>query len=130
MTRMADSGVDFGPMKPPPITIRCDCGEMRHVPYGERWECESCGKRWNTAQIPSEEYHGILREMRRFRFSAIGFAVVIAVVFVAVAVLVSQSLFLLLPVILSGWYIFYMPLWRQKVRRRARSLPTWQLHPE
>jgi Flp pilus assembly protein TadB len=117
-------------MREPPITIRCDCGETRQVPYGERWECEGCGKRWNTAQIPADEYHGILREMRRFRLSAIGFAVVIAVVFVASAVLVSQSLFLLLPVVLTGWYIFYMPLWRRRVRRRARSLPTWQLHPE
>ena len=44
--------------------------------------------------------------------------------------LVSQSLALLLPVVLAGWYLFYMPLWRAKVRRRARSLPTWQLHPE
>jgi len=117
-------------VKPPPITIRCDCGEMKQVPYGERWECEGCGRCWNTSQIPSEEYHGILREMRRFRLSAIGFAAAIAIVFVAIAVLVSQSLFLLLPVILSGWYIFYMPMWRRKVRRRARSLPTWQLHPE
>jgi hypothetical protein len=36
----------------------------------------------------------------------------------------------MLPVVLAGWYLFYMPLWRAKVRRRARSLPTWQLHPE
>ncbi|NUR75751.1 MAG: hypothetical protein HOQ28_05620 [Thermoleophilia bacterium] len=117
-------------MRAPPITIRCDCGATRQVPYGERWPCESCGKQWNTAQIPADEYHGILREMRRFRLSAIGFAVVIAVLFVATAVFVSESLFLLLPAVLTGWYIFYMPLWRRKVRRRARSLPTWQLHPE
>jgi Flp pilus assembly protein TadB len=117
-------------MRAPPITIRCDCSATRQVPYGEVWQCEGCGKRWNTTQIPAAEYHGILREMRRFRFSAIGFAVLIAVVFVATAVLVSQSLFLLLPVVLTGWYIFYMPLWRRKVRRRARNLPTWQLHPE
>ncbi len=126
----AGSGITIGRVKPPPITIRCDCGESRQVPYGERWQCEGCGKSWNTAQIPADEYHGILREMRRFRLSAIGFAIVIGVTFVVVTVLVSQSLFLLLPVVLSGWYIFYMPMWRRKVRRRARSLPTWQLHPE
>jgi hypothetical protein len=117
-------------MRGPPITIRCECGETRHVPYGERWECEGCGRRWNTAQIPAEEYDGILRDMRRFRLSAIGFAVVTAAAFTALAIFVSESLFLLLPVVLSAWYIFYMPLWRAKVRRRARSLPTWQLHPE
>ena len=117
-------------MREPPITIRCDCGETRQVPYGERWTCEQCGKRWNTAQIPAAEYHGILKEMRRFRLSAIGFAAVISVVFVVLALTVGQSLFLLLPIVLSAWYIFYMPMWRRKVRRRARSLPTWQLHPE
>jgi hypothetical protein len=117
-------------MRGPPITIRCECGETRQVPYGESWECEGCGRRWNTTQIPSEEYFGILRDMRRFRFSAIGFALVIGAVFAVLAAFVSQSLFLLLPIVLSGWYIFYMPLWRAKVRRRVRSLPKWQLHPE
>jgi Flp pilus assembly protein TadB len=117
-------------MRGPPITIRCECGETRQVPYGERWNCEGCGRRWNTQQIPADEYHGILREMRRFRVSSIGYAVAISVIFVVLALTVGQSLFLLLPVILSGWYIFYMPLWRRKVRRRARSLPTWKLHAE
>ncbi len=117
-------------MRGPPITIRCDCGGTRQVPYGERWQCAGCGRSWNTAQIPAEEYFGILREMRRFRLSAIGFAVVISAVFAGLAVFVSQGLFLLFPLILSGWYLVYMPLWRRRVRRRARSLPTWQLHPE
>src|SRR5436305_13990262 len=88
------------PMRAPPITIRCDCGVARQVPYGERWQCAGCGKRWNTAQIPAAEYHGILSEMRRFRLSAIDFALALAILFVGTAVLVSQSLFLLLPVVL------------------------------
>ena len=117
-------------MKYPPITITCECGETRRVPYGERWNCEHCGRRWNTAQIPAAEYDGILRDMRRFRLSAIGYAIVIGVTFVVLAVVVSESLFLLMPVVLGAWYIFYMPMWRRKVRRRARSLPTWQLRPE
>jgi hypothetical protein len=117
-------------MRGPPITIRCECGQTRQVPYGERWVCEGCGRRWNTSQIPAAEYEGILREMRRFRLSAIGFAAVIGVAFVVLALVVSESMFLLLPIVLGGWYLFYMPMWRRKVRRRARSLPTWQLHPE
>lgn len=117
-------------MRGPPITIRCECGELRHVPYGERWQCERCGRRWNTAQIPAEEYWGIMREMRRFRLGAIGVALVLGVTFALLAFLVSQSLLLLLPVVLAGWYIWYMPWWRRKLRRRARSLPKWQLHPE
>jgi Flp pilus assembly protein TadB len=117
-------------VKGPPITIRCECGETRQVPYGERWTCETCGRRWNTGQIPAAEYEGILREMRRFRMTAIAAAVVLGVGFTVLALTVSQSLFLLLPAVLAGWYIWYMPMWRRKVRRRARSLPTWQLEQE
>jgi hypothetical protein len=117
-------------MKGPPVTIRCECGETRQIAYGERWTCEVCGRTWNTAQIPAAEYEGILREMRNFRLTAIGAALVIGVVFAIIAFTVSQTLVLLVPVALAGWYMFYMPLWRKKVRRRARSLPKWQLHPE
>jgi Flp pilus assembly protein TadB len=117
-------------MRPPPITVRCECGETRQVPYPERWRCERCGRQWNTGQIPAEEYWGILREMRRFRLSAIGAAAVIAAVFAVLALLVSQTLVLLIPAVLAFWYMFYMPLWRKKVRYRARNLPKWELHPE
>jgi len=100
------------------------------VAYGERWRCERCGRRWNTAQIPEDEYWGLLREMRRLRLSVIGVAFGLALVFALLALLVSQSLFLLLPVVLAGWFIWYMPWWRRKLRRRVRNLPSWQLHPE
>lgn len=117
-------------VKGPPITVKCECGELKHVPYGEVWECEQCGRRWNTNQIPAEEYDGLLREMRRFRLSAIGAAVVLGAGFGLLAIFVSQSLFLMLPAVLGLWYIWYMPFWRRKVRRRARNLPTWQLTKE
>src|SRR6266566_2195365 len=53
------------------ITVRWDCGGIGYVPYGERWECRMCHRRWNTGQIPAEEYWGIMRDMRRMRVSAI-----------------------------------------------------------
>ena len=117
-------------MRGPPITIACDCGEMRHVPYGETWQCEKCGRRWNTNQIPSDEYWGILRDMRRLRLSVIGIALGFAVVFGLLGILVAQSLFLLLPVVLAMWFILYLPWWRRRVRRRVRSTPKWSLRPE
>lgn len=117
-------------MRGPPITVRCECGELRHVPYGERWVCEQCGRAWNTAQIPAEEYSAIMREMRNMRLSVIGVAVALAAVFGLLALVVAQSLFLLLPVVLAAWFLLYMPRWRRRVRDRARSLPTWELHPE
>jgi hypothetical protein len=103
---------------------------MKHVPYGERWSCERCGRRWNTEQIPPEEYWGIMRDMRRTRLSVIGIALGLAAAFGLLAVFVAESLFLLLPVVLGLWLIVYMPMWRRKVRQRARSLPKWNLRPE
>ena len=41
-----------------------------------------------------------------------------------------QKLMLLLPVVIAAWYLIYMPRWRRRVRRRARSLPTWSLRPD
>lgn len=117
-------------MKGSLITLSCDCGNVSRLRYGEHWRCERCGRRWNTADIPAEEYWGIMREMRRFRLTAISAAVVLGVSFALLTFLVSQRLFLLLPVVLAGWYIFYMPQWRRRVRRRARNLPTWQLKSE
>ncbi len=117
-------------MGAPPITISCDCGELKHVAYGDTWKCEACGRRWNTAQIPSDEYYGLLRNMRRMRLWVIGIAFALAVVFGALAIFVAEGLFLLLPVVLAAWFILYMPWWRRKIRRRARSSPKWSLRPE
>ena len=114
----------------PPITVACDCGEMKHVAYGETWECESCGRRWNTNQIPSEQYWDLLRDMRRLRLSVIGIALGLAVAFGLLAILVAESLFLLLPAVLAFWFILFMPWWRRMVRRRARNSPKWKLRPE
>ena len=117
-------------MKGPPITIRCECGEVRYVPYGERWQCDQCGRRWNTAQIPANEYYGIMRDMRRHRLLVIGMALGLTLSFAMLALFVSQALFLLLPAVLAFWFIWYMPWWRRRVRSQARSLPRWNLHPE
>ena len=117
-------------MKGPPITVSCHCGEARHVPYGETWRCEKCGRRWNTAQIPEEAYWGIMREMRNYRLVVIGVALGFAIVFGLLALFVAESLFLLLPLVLMFWFIWFMPWWRRRIRRRARSLPQWQLTPE
>lgn len=116
-------------MKGASITVKCDCGEVNYLAYGQAWVCR-CGRRWNTSQIPAAEYWGIMREMRRFRLIAIASALVLCVTFGLLAFLVAQKLLLLFPVVMAGWYLFYMPRWRQRVRRRARNLPSWQLRPE
>jgi Flp pilus assembly protein TadB len=112
------------------ITVRCDCGQIRYLAYGEGWVCEGCGRRWNTGQIPAEEYWGIMHEMRRYRLLVMGMAIIVAVVGIALGALVGAQFFVLMPALLGFWFLFYMPRWRQKVRARSRSLPTWKLHPE
>ena len=112
------------------ITVRCDCGGVGYVPYGERWECATCHRRWNTGQIPAEEYWGIMRDMRRMRISVIFTALAFVVPVVVLAAFTGLQLLLLLPVVMSFWFLFYMPRWRRRVREQARSLRRWQLHPE
>lgn len=117
-------------MKGPPITVTCECGEVRHVPYGDVWGCETCGRRWNTNQIPADTYRAIMGEMRRSRLYVVAFALGLAAVFGLLALLVSSSAILVLPVLLTFWFIWFMPWWRRRLRRRARALPTWTLTPE
>ena len=112
------------------ITVRCDCGGIGYVPYGERWECPTCHRRWNTTQIPAEEYWGIMRDMRRTRINVLVTSLGIIVPLVALSLFAGIQILLLLPVVMSFWFLFYMPRWRRRVRQRARSLTSWQLHPE
>jgi len=114
----------------PPITITCDCGRAADVPYGEVWQCEACGRRWDTRQIPLEEYEGLLRRMRRFRLEVVAAAVLVAGIFVPLVVFVSQGFVFVFPIVAFVWLFFYLPLWRRRARRVARSAPRWDLHPE
>jgi Flp pilus assembly protein TadB len=71
-----------------------------------------------------------MSDMRNYRLAVIGIALGLAVVFGALALLVAQNLILLLPVVLTFWFIWFMPWWRRRIRERARNLPQWQLTPE
>ena len=112
------------------ITVRCDCGGIGYVPYGQRWQCDNCRRRWNTGQIPAEEYWGIMRDMRKLRINVMLTMLGLVVPVVALSLVLGIRLLILLPVLMSFWYLFYMPRWRRRVRQRARSLTSWQLHPE
>jgi hypothetical protein len=117
-------------MKGPPITIECECGERREVPYGEVWQCERCGRSWNTNQIPASEYEKLLATMRRFRLEVLAFAVAAAAVLVPLIVFVNEGFIFLAPVAAAMWLFLYLPSWRRRARRAAREAPRWELHPE
>ena len=117
-------------MGKPPITINCDCGQSRQVAYGERWVCEKCKRSWNTGQIPAEEYDGLLRSMRRHKLEALVPAGALVVAFVVLIAFVSAGFVFVIPVVAAAWLFLYLPFWRRKGRRVARSAPQWELHPE
>lgn len=98
--------------------------------YGERWRCESCGRSWNTAQIPAAEYEGLLRRMRRHQVEAIAVTALAAAVLIPLIVVVSSRFILLVPLVMAAWLFVLLPFWRRRYRRSARSAPRWELHPE
>jgi hypothetical protein len=120
----------IGAMKGPPITISCECGQTRLVPYGETWVCEECSRRWNTGQIPEADYESLLRRVRRYRLEILGLAFAVLAVFVPLIVFVNQKFVFVAAVAAFAWMFLYMPFWRRRVRRAAREAPTWNLRAE
>ena len=117
-------------MARPPITITCECGETKRVAYGQRWRCERCGRSWNTAQIPPEEYEGLLRRMRRHKIEAVAVALITAAVLVPLIVFVNGRVIAVVPLVMAGWLFVFLPFWRRRYRRTAHEAPRWELHPE
>jgi hypothetical protein len=117
-------------MKGPPITIACECGETRSVPYGDRWRCEQCNRSWNTAQIPAEEYAGLLRRVRRHKLEVLAMAGVAAAILIPLIVVVNYRFIFLTPMAMAVWLFVVVPAWRRRYHRTARDAPRWNLHPE
>ena len=117
-------------MRGPPIHVTCDCGNERDLRYGERWECERCGRRWNTDQIPAGEYQGLLRDLRRLRVGAMVVAGVAVATVLLLAYFVSPGFLFIGPIVLALAAMLLGPLWKQRVRRLVAERPRWELHPE
>src|SRR5258708_12685124 len=117
-------------MRGAPITVRCDCGDIGYVAYGEGWVCRKCSRAWNTAQIPAEEYWGIMRDMRRLRFTVMGVALCMVVPIAALTPFVGVRILLLLPIVMSFWFIFYIPRSPRPLPHQPTTLPNWNLRPE
>ena len=118
-------------LRGPPIAVTCDCGSTRSLRYGEVWSCESCGRRWNTTQIPPEQYASIRRLQLRFR----ALPVVLGLLVVGLAVFFTLthnvfSVFMLLPASLMIWFAILRPAHRRRYRSAIAQLPRWTLHPE
>ncbi|MBA3764253.1 MAG: hypothetical protein H0X05_01940 [Actinobacteria bacterium] len=112
------------------ITVRCDCGQVQYVSYGDTWQCPECSRRWDTNQIPADQYWSIMKEMRDERVKVIVGALVVAGGFAAIAVTQGPAAWALAPVVVGAWLLVFMPRWRRRLREKARSIPTWQLRPD
>jgi hypothetical protein len=118
-------------LRGPPITIKCDCGEKKDLRYGDVWVCESCGKRWNTNQIPREQYDVIRKTQLRFRVLPIALGSLVALIalfFILTGNILS--LVLLLPMAILIWFVFIRPTHRRRYREAIKNLPRWELYPE
>jgi hypothetical protein len=111
------------------IAVKCDCSEMRYVDYGESWGC-SCGRRWNTRQIPADEYWGMMQDLRAQRRRLIALAVVVAGTFGVFALNAGPRAVAVAPLVIGFWYVVVMPRWRRRLQQRTRALPRWTLTPE
>jgi Flp pilus assembly protein TadB len=118
-------------LRGPPIAITCECGEKRDLRYGEEWRCESCGRRWDTNQIPVEQYEAIRRTQLRFRVLPVvyGFVILALAMFFTLTGNIF-SVFILLPLGLMLWFYFVRPAHRRRYRRAVADLPKWELRPQ
>ena len=118
-------------LRGPPITITCECGEKRNLRYGAQWQCERCGKRWDTNQIPAEQYDAIRRLQWRFRVVPIVLGLVVA----ALAIFFTLTgnifnVFVLMPLALMIWFLFLRPTHQRRYRQAISDLPRWELRPQ
>lgn len=130
---MAPPPTDGAPRKlsrGPKITLTCECGERRDLRYGERWQCEQCGRTWDTHRIPAEDYAAIRRVRRRFVVVPAATLLTIVATVVLFMVFGRVYVFILLPLALTMWSMYGRPLHRRRLRRALDRLPKWNITPE
>lgn len=117
-------------MRGPPIHVTCDCGNETNLRYGDRWECGHCGRKWNTEQIPADEYRGLVRDLRRLRLVALAVALCGVAIVLPLAYFVNKGFLFVGPIFLALGATLLGPIWKNRVRRVVAERPRWQLHPE
>jgi hypothetical protein len=119
-------------MRDPAITLRCDCGNEGRAAYGEQWACPSCGKRYDTADIPAADYQAIRELNRRYRLTGFVLVGILAVIVLAVALTGELiPIFAGLGFATLVWFLYLKPLVHRRHRRAVNALTrTWDLKAE
>ena len=115
--------------KGPPITVTCECGQRRELHYGEVWQCEGCGRRFDTKKIPLEEYVAIRRVQLRYRlFPLIAGLILLVAMIVFFIAGRTFSVFVFGAFLLASWGMLGRPFFRSRYRKSLRkNLPTWNI---
>ncbi len=118
-------------LRGPPITVGCECGESAELRYGTRWTCPGCGRSYDTAKIPREDYEKIRKLQFRYRLLPI----VVGAVAISLAVFFTLSgnifaVFVLLPSVLVLWFMLLRPPHRRGFQKAISDLPTWDLRAD
>jgi len=114
-----------------PITLQCDCGELAGVTYGERWTCATCGKTWDTSQIPREDYDRLVRSVRRYRLLVLGPPVALTAVLAPMAIFVGLEWGILLFLFVMTYGLLVVPRLRAKATQGVLdNTRRWELRPE
>lgn len=118
-------------MPKPPISITCDCGEAVSLPYGEGWTCPSCGRKWDTKQIPRAEYDRVVRGVRLYGLLAIGPPLLAAAVLIPLTLVLGTQFAILFFLFVLAWSLLVVPQLRRRATRIMRDrTPEWKLRPE
>jgi hypothetical protein len=115
----------------PPITVSCECGQKRELRYGERWRCESCGRRYDTNRIPVEEYDSLRRSRAHDRILPTAVFGVVAVL-ALVLVLAGRPFgaILIVPLVGFFWGSYVRPRRRRRQVQAIADRPRWKIRAE
>jgi hypothetical protein len=115
----------------PSISITCECGERRDLHYGETWQCEKCGRTWNTRRIPLEEYAELRRTQLRYRRVPLLISA-LSLVCVVVFILLGRAFggLILVAFGATAWSMFGHPFYKRRYREQLAKTPTWKIEPE
>jgi hypothetical protein len=118
--------------KGPPITVTCECGQKRDLQYGEQWQCEGCGRSYDTRKIPVKEYAAIRRTQLRYRLIPLiaGLILLAAMIVFFIAGSAFSGL-VLIAFVGASWVMFVRPFFRTRYRKSlGKNLPTWNLRAD
>jgi len=118
-------------LRGPPVTITCECGNSAEVRYGTSWQCDRCGRRYDTSKIPRDQYDRIRNITLRYR----AIPIALGAVSISLAIFFTLtgsvfSVFILLPSVLLIWFMIIRPVHRRSFRKAIADLPTWDLRAD